>query len=476
MKFLMQIFQGEALEAWSRLSEEEQQGIAADYAALNEIPGVTPGEWLAQPDAATTVQRAGRRDRHHGRAVRGDQGGARRLLHVRGRRPRCRHRRRCQGAGDPLRRRGRDPAARPVLVGARRARGRLRKADQASLRARSYDRGHERYGRRLRPVSRGSRGLARRSRGVGRGAGLPRAPLAVPLRPARLGGGRRAARHAAPARAARAGGPPARHDDRRGAAGSDRCGLRLPRGLHPRLHAARTGNRRPAGAAGRRRSASRRRATCISIPRGAARPRREKGERHGPPHPHGRAPHLARRRDARRGPNSCRTTSSMHPSRSPSTESTAIPRSARCSPGSWASSRCGTRRPTTSPTTSPRARSEHRRAPRGARRRRAGLPLPGAHDHRGGAARRDLRRRRLRSARGLHLRRHDRPRAHVRRPPAHPRLRRTRRRRRHRSRQRRSHALGRRSHSGPRRAASARARPGSRTRCARSSCDPSSPS
>ena len=41
MRFLMQIFQGEALEAWSRLSEEEQQGIAADYAALNEIPGVT---------------------------------------------------------------------------------------------------------------------------------------------------------------------------------------------------------------------------------------------------------------------------------------------------------------------------------------------------------------------------------------------------------------------------------------------------
>ena len=56
MRYLMQIFQGEALEAWSRLSEEEQQGIAADYAALNEIPGVTPGEWLAQPDAATTVQ------------------------------------------------------------------------------------------------------------------------------------------------------------------------------------------------------------------------------------------------------------------------------------------------------------------------------------------------------------------------------------------------------------------------------------
>jgi len=56
MRYLMQIFQGEALAAWSRLSEEEQQGIAADYAALNETPGVTPGEWLAEPDAATTVQ------------------------------------------------------------------------------------------------------------------------------------------------------------------------------------------------------------------------------------------------------------------------------------------------------------------------------------------------------------------------------------------------------------------------------------
>ena len=56
MKFLMQIFQGEALEAWSRLSEEEQQGIATDYAALNEIPGVTAGDWLAQPEAATTVR------------------------------------------------------------------------------------------------------------------------------------------------------------------------------------------------------------------------------------------------------------------------------------------------------------------------------------------------------------------------------------------------------------------------------------
>ena len=69
-----------------------------------------------------------------------------------------------------------------------------------------------------------------------------------------------------------------------------------------------------------------------------------------------------------------------------------------------------------------RARSEHRRPPRGACRLRAGLPLPGAHDHRGRSARRDLRRRHLRSARGVHVRRHGRPRAHVRRPSAHARL------------------------------------------------------
>ena len=56
MRFMMQIFQGEALDAWARLSEEEQQGIAAGYQAVNETPGVTPGEWLSPPDAATTVR------------------------------------------------------------------------------------------------------------------------------------------------------------------------------------------------------------------------------------------------------------------------------------------------------------------------------------------------------------------------------------------------------------------------------------
>jgi hypothetical protein len=43
-------------EAWGRLSEEEQQAVYADYQAINQTPGVTPGEQLADPETATTVR------------------------------------------------------------------------------------------------------------------------------------------------------------------------------------------------------------------------------------------------------------------------------------------------------------------------------------------------------------------------------------------------------------------------------------
>ena len=56
MRYLMQIYQGSALDVQSRLPEEEQQRVWADYAALNETPGVTPGQWLAPPEQATTVR------------------------------------------------------------------------------------------------------------------------------------------------------------------------------------------------------------------------------------------------------------------------------------------------------------------------------------------------------------------------------------------------------------------------------------
>ena len=56
MKYLMQIYQGEALEAQASLSEAEQQRVWADYAAIRETPGVTSGEGLALPETATTVR------------------------------------------------------------------------------------------------------------------------------------------------------------------------------------------------------------------------------------------------------------------------------------------------------------------------------------------------------------------------------------------------------------------------------------
>src|SRR4051794_21293153 len=43
-------------DAWARLSEDEQKAVFADYQALNETPGVSPGQQLAEPDMATTVR------------------------------------------------------------------------------------------------------------------------------------------------------------------------------------------------------------------------------------------------------------------------------------------------------------------------------------------------------------------------------------------------------------------------------------
>ncbi|MFL5781467.1 MAG: YciI family protein [Thermoleophilaceae bacterium] len=61
MKYMLLIHQGSAPtprdpEAWARLSEEEQQAVYADYGAINQTPGVTPGVELAEPGTATTVR------------------------------------------------------------------------------------------------------------------------------------------------------------------------------------------------------------------------------------------------------------------------------------------------------------------------------------------------------------------------------------------------------------------------------------
>ena len=61
MKYMLLIHQGDAPtprdpEAWARLSEDEQKQVYADYGAINQTPGVTPGLALGEPATATTVR------------------------------------------------------------------------------------------------------------------------------------------------------------------------------------------------------------------------------------------------------------------------------------------------------------------------------------------------------------------------------------------------------------------------------------
>jgi hypothetical protein len=61
MKYLLLIHQGDTPtprdpEAWAKLPEEEQNQVYADYQAINQTPGVTPGLQLQGPEAATTVR------------------------------------------------------------------------------------------------------------------------------------------------------------------------------------------------------------------------------------------------------------------------------------------------------------------------------------------------------------------------------------------------------------------------------------
>ncbi|TMK67388.1 MAG: hypothetical protein E6G60_01060 [Actinobacteria bacterium] len=61
MQYVMLIYQGTtplptSPDDWATLSEEEQKAVYADYAAINQTPGVTPGLPLGLPENATTVR------------------------------------------------------------------------------------------------------------------------------------------------------------------------------------------------------------------------------------------------------------------------------------------------------------------------------------------------------------------------------------------------------------------------------------
>jgi hypothetical protein len=60
MKYMLLIHQGSTplpgSDAWESLSENEKGAVYAAYKAINENPGVTPGQQLEPPETATTVR------------------------------------------------------------------------------------------------------------------------------------------------------------------------------------------------------------------------------------------------------------------------------------------------------------------------------------------------------------------------------------------------------------------------------------
>jgi hypothetical protein len=61
MKYMLLIHQGDTPtprdpEAWAKLSEDEQKAVYADYMAINQTEGVSPGVQLDEPETATTVR------------------------------------------------------------------------------------------------------------------------------------------------------------------------------------------------------------------------------------------------------------------------------------------------------------------------------------------------------------------------------------------------------------------------------------
>ena len=60
MNYVLLIYQGTTplpgSDAWEALPDDEHKAIYADYGAINQTPGVTPGLPLGLPENATTVR------------------------------------------------------------------------------------------------------------------------------------------------------------------------------------------------------------------------------------------------------------------------------------------------------------------------------------------------------------------------------------------------------------------------------------
>ena len=60
MKYMLLIHQGTTplpgTDEWNALSQEQQGAVYAAYQAVNQTPGMTPGERMDGPETATTVR------------------------------------------------------------------------------------------------------------------------------------------------------------------------------------------------------------------------------------------------------------------------------------------------------------------------------------------------------------------------------------------------------------------------------------
>jgi hypothetical protein len=56
MKYLLQIYGNITREQFAGMSEDEQRALYADWGAIQQIPGLTPGVGMDDPSTATTVR------------------------------------------------------------------------------------------------------------------------------------------------------------------------------------------------------------------------------------------------------------------------------------------------------------------------------------------------------------------------------------------------------------------------------------
>jgi hypothetical protein len=56
MQYMLQIYTGDAMEAYEKLSEPEQQAVMAEYMAISGMPGISGGAQLQPSSTATTVR------------------------------------------------------------------------------------------------------------------------------------------------------------------------------------------------------------------------------------------------------------------------------------------------------------------------------------------------------------------------------------------------------------------------------------